>query len=587
MLSATRLTMFLCLAAGEAVTCCAQEKKACDLLTQADVESALGFKIERVEPRANGRQCWFYFLGPSTVFPGGPHTTEGLLVEVGQSASPSSVEYQSSLRAVASFPTVDVAGIGDAAHLADLGEQRGLHQFRFDIFMGGTKRLSLVGPAPGEKLKALALKALGGTGATGYAYSRAPVAAPVSAPKPLQGSDRFSSASYIAESQFLSALKEVSLSISGATSLTKYVPGSELRGYVEKALASYGIAVRPTAPISLRVEFDQIESPAERRVVYTKGPDQVYKFVLHNVVVSMEFNVRAAVMRNGKFHVVVAAPVTEAFQEQIVEEDSDVRKDVYGDEITPAMKEGLSSLVVFCLKDITGQSTVDGAPWYADSWTDKQKAAADAEIAKTMNAQAPLEDTQVEGVDSAPQLKLTTSTPDDPADSCPADSSWRNLWVAEFRRDRWTKPPEQSDLTLRHHFYCEKQAVLRLGSAYELFDNVELEESNAVFALNGALFRRPATLFSSRRLATSLPDALGGILQGSSREASPSFLRTCLSATVGRRLPPLGGRHLPPRSSRIRRRQVRSGRRRQTLRRRRPPRVRTFGNCVGNTLSML
>jgi hypothetical protein len=114
-----------------------------------------------------------------------------------------------------------------------------------------------------QNAKALAARALGKTGGTGYVYLGMPKSnAVVAASAPATGAEgaaataklfaqgkTFSQASYIRESQFLEAIKEVSLSFDPDLTLGQYISADEQRHYIVKALAQYGIDIRPNTPV--------------------------------------------------------------------------------------------------------------------------------------------------------------------------------------------------------------------------------------------------------------------------------------------------------------------------------------------------
>jgi hypothetical protein len=63
------------------------------------------------------------------------------------------------------------------------------------------------------------------------------------------------------------------------------------------------------------------------------------------------------------------------------------------------------------------------------SWTEKAKAAVDADFRKIMSAGAPVDKSPFEGLSSAPQIAV------EPAfnhESCKADPDWANTWKRIF-----------------------------------------------------------------------------------------------------------------------------------------------------------
>ena len=131
-----------------------------------------------------------------------------------------------------------IQGLGDAAF--GFGNELAGDLY---VFRGGVETLHLSGSLTVEKLKPLALKALGGPGRTGYAYGGTRPGAPpaptvTAANTPVVGGGSFSEAVYITPSEFLKQVKEVSLQIFNGA---KAVPEATVRAYLMKALAARGI----------------------------------------------------------------------------------------------------------------------------------------------------------------------------------------------------------------------------------------------------------------------------------------------------------------------------------------------------------
>ena len=68
---------------------------------------------------------------------------------------------------------------------------------------------------------------------------------------PLYAQNRYSQAAEIDDSEFLSTVKEVSLDLRSDDSLAQYISLAAQRNEIVSALAGYGIAVRPNAPVTL------------------------------------------------------------------------------------------------------------------------------------------------------------------------------------------------------------------------------------------------------------------------------------------------------------------------------------------------
>src|SRR5690349_919269 len=65
--------------------------------------------------------------------------------------------------------------------------------------------------------------------------------------------NKYSQAALIDNGEFLAAVKEVSLDLRSDTSLAQYISLAAQRNEIVKALAGYGITVRPNAPVTLMV----------------------------------------------------------------------------------------------------------------------------------------------------------------------------------------------------------------------------------------------------------------------------------------------------------------------------------------------
>jgi TPR repeat protein len=143
----------------------AQGKRACDLVTRADVEAILGIALREGIPTSDGGNCTFTNAGPGSTVPPAQRVT--LNVSVGYTApNPAAVEQWRKWIDENTYDNpVDLPGIGDAAFLA------GAPQYaKITVFTAGTTVLKIEGKATPEQAKAIALKALGGPARTGYVY---------------------------------------------------------------------------------------------------------------------------------------------------------------------------------------------------------------------------------------------------------------------------------------------------------------------------------------------------------------------------------------------------------------------------------
>lgn len=190
---ATGFVLLVWLTASASSVCYAQGKKACDLLTKADVESVLGVALqEPYSPRSGGKllegHCTFTNENDSK----NPPKVVYFNVDVSYSPAPNSAAVEQWLKDLDENPgfntapdPVEVPGIGDAAFMTQPWGGRTLCvQGRHDdvvairVSYGGQSTNS--GFLALEQIKALALKALGGPAKTGYVYgTRTPLSKPV------------------------------------------------------------------------------------------------------------------------------------------------------------------------------------------------------------------------------------------------------------------------------------------------------------------------------------------------------------------------------------------------------------------------
>ncbi|HYL36045.1 MAG TPA: tetratricopeptide repeat protein [Bryobacteraceae bacterium] len=135
--------------------------------------------LREPESRANGKQCAFTYTVSDNPR---PPKEEYFFVEVSYSPAPNQAAVEQALKGIDEHSNtyvepVEVPDIGDAAFVLQPGQ---LQYFTLHIFRGGTMTLTLSGSITLEQIKALALKALGGPGKTGYVYgTHAPLKKPV------------------------------------------------------------------------------------------------------------------------------------------------------------------------------------------------------------------------------------------------------------------------------------------------------------------------------------------------------------------------------------------------------------------------
>jgi hypothetical protein len=501
----------------------AQAATACDIIPLDDISAAFGREMflrpTRPQPPTI---CTFSSVGPFDR-PTGP--VVNLIISLFHASAPdrdAMVDEARRLLQQRQVQTTDVANVGDAAFWFGNEQTGELHVFR-----GGVEALVLAGQLPLEKMKALAAKALGGP--TGFAYNgtetlnRPGPTAIAAAEPPLVGGASFSQAVYITQAEFLKQLKEVSLFLDASPRLAKFMPPAQQRDYVTKALAAHGIAVRAGAPVALVAAFDELDGEGTTTKTYTDGRSETETFLIHDVFVTLDFYVRAVVMRNGQAHLVTVAPAHSSQGEQYVE-DSDLRKLLLGNPTVGDVKDLVGWLLDDSLDRLSTNDAIDPTPWYANGWTAAQRSAADAEFLRMMDSGQRPDPIPTIGIDTMPQVELYQPATDDPDEACPAPATWRADWASELQRTGWTKTSPQPALALRHSFSCRHMPVFRFPLGYvRLTDEVSLRESNAVFVLNGRVFRKPATLLSSHHEATDKGDDMAAAVQAFIRPSLDRF----------------------------------------------------------------
>ena len=506
----------VCLAQGKGSASDDRRKGSCDYITQSEAEAILGTTVGPTRDDRFG--CWFGQTG----WQNEPPNNKSVRLNVWNWSSPQVNWYADQRKKrtatkVAGKVVKDVPDFADAA-IWTWSPGYGV----FDAFKAGTVwvEVSFAGiweEHALQKGKELATKVLGGTAATGYVYAapkeEAPVVAapkPAPAPMPAPGvvepkpapppapmvipvgtGKTFSQSRYINQSQFLKAVKEVSLTFQAAPALEKYIPAAEQRSIIESELANYGITVRPNSPVSL------LATVAYKVSVYTKyvkSPSSGEQYPIHGLSFGMKFFVRAAAMRNGKLHLVAAAPAyCSTFG--TVDEATDFQKGLYGDSTTKDIREEYRNDVAVCLKTIATGTKAETKPWPVMSWTGKEKAASDAEFTKMIRGQATMDKRQLDGLETTPELFLE---PTRNGDFCIApDSSWRDLWAKAFQRVGLTDQRVESSLMLTHAYDCYFTYGLRQTHYFRVFDTISLVERNLVFELNGEVVRKPGELLSA------------------------------------------------------------------------------------------
>jgi hypothetical protein len=458
----------------------AQTKTACDLIPIADIEAIVGRKVYLRPTRPQlPTNCYYSTQDPFDNRPVQPVINLAIQFNHETTPDPEAVDNAARILKQQRGIMVDpIQGLGDAAF--GFGNELAGDLY---VFRGGvdTLHLSGSGTLTVEKLKPLALKALGGPGRTGYAYGGTrPVAPPAptltAANPPVVGGASFSEAVYITPSEFLKQLKEVSLKV---TNEAAAVADATERAYVTKALAARGITVRAGAPVSVVADF--------REVPPTVGDEDQ----IHHIYATLDFYTRVVVMRSGQAHLVMAAPAR-GYSESFYIEGSGLNKFVFGDTTWRDLNDMVAALIDIDLDQIDANNVIDDVAWPVKTWGAAQKAAADAQFLRLMSS-GKVDDDVLKDIATAPRLELVQPATDNPENFCSAPRDWRNRWNDIFDAHVWDLPTDPAR-TLRHSFSCSWQHYRR--GFFTVADDIALRESHGVFALNGRVFRKPVTLLA-------------------------------------------------------------------------------------------
>jgi hypothetical protein len=537
----------ICLAQGNVLPIAPPpEKKPCDVLTKAEAEAVMG---QAADLRGNNPfDCWYVEAGWTNK----PPKNKQVRLTAHTNATPQANELADSWKNMAAHPmptrtSKPLPNFVDGA-IWNWYQGHGGELFAFKAGMISVSVIvsGLPEDAAMHHAKRLAANMLGGSEATGYVYNtpkmdKPPVASadaiPTDKPGPvasLPGGKTFAEAVPIMSSQFLQEVKEVSLTVVPAATLTKYIPEAELRRYVVDLLNSYRISVKPTASVVLQVTVDELLSDFRTTTYWRDNfgqlPETHEDTHIHTFEVTVEFFVRTAVWRNGTFHPMVVSPVS-TFYYNYTNDANDIRKLFVGDEMPGLIRKLITEMLTLSFKDIAAGKTVDDIPWPVSRWSEKEKAAANAAFAKVM-ASSEIEKRPTEGLDSVPALELSPQIKDD----CKRDPTWQDFWSAEFQRMGWSK--SRPGLILYHFYVCEWAPITGFGDLYHLLDTIRLYESNVVFELNGKYFRTTAILFSKHRMMTTMSDQLAGAEQGFIPRSIMEFSTNLMLGK--RRVPPVG-----------------------------------------------
>jgi hypothetical protein len=343
---------------------------------------------------------------------------------------------------------------------------------------------------------------------------------------PAYAQNRYSQAATIDENDFLGAVKEVSLDLKSDDSLSQYISLATQRNEIVSALAGHGITVRPNAHVALAVRVTSQLPVIVSTNVRTNAV--VEKTVVHGIYINLRFFVKGAALRNGKLHLVWASPAS-CFNGSTLAEDNSLRKLLLGDTTLQDNRKMFVGVLLGCLNvfappappEPTSLRGIRAAaarqqaappvetPWVVNSWTDKAKAAVDAEFARIMSPGIPVDKSSVEGITSAPEIVLE---PHFDHDDCKADTAWRSRWAGNFQRLHWTDPQQPPTISLVHVFSC----VFAYGAAapryFGLSDAIFLREENLVFRFNGRVVRKWASLVTAHHEQLALEDDLASRL---------------------------------------------------------------------------
>jgi hypothetical protein len=292
-------------------------------------------------------------------------------------------------------------------------------------------------------------------------------------------------ARYMTQSQFLYSLKQVSLTlhVSGYP-LNEYLSAAQARDYIQNALANRGIIVRPNSPVALEVTL-------VHQGYRTTDVDE--PTVRHDYFLTLQFFMRGAVWRNGKIHALPVAPAS-AWWFTYVIEPNELQRVLLNESTGARLRQQFAQGVVDSLKAIDANTTVDAMPFPPHSWSDREKTQGNAEFARVMRADTPMDACLTLDLDVEPKLELTAKFKEP---VCAGEALIRELWGKEFQFLKWTRKVAQPPLTVEHEFHCRIDKDPGVKPAYHVIHHISLKEANAVFELNGELFRKPVTLQST------------------------------------------------------------------------------------------
>src|SRR5262249_20163133 len=152
--------------------------------------------------------------------------------------------------------------------------------------------------------------------------------------------------------------------------LNEYLSADQARDYILNALANRGIAVRPNSPVALEVTL----SHERRSTTGTNEPT-----VFHDYFLTLQFFVRGAVLRSGKFHALPVAPAS-AWWSGYVLEPNELQRLLLYEETGKRLRKQFAQGVVESLNAIGANTSVDTTPFSPSSWTEKEKLQGNADF---------------------------------------------------------------------------------------------------------------------------------------------------------------------------------------------------------------
>lgn len=312
---------------------------------------------------------------------------------------------------------------------------------------------------------------------------------------------------------FVKETKEVKLALNLDPWIAKIVPEDDLRKRVADVLAPHDIKVSDQAAVTLFVTVEDAPGDIKQTITYTNGTSTEGIYHCHLIYCEMSFLVRATALRHGKFYLVLASP-THSAGIFTLEEETGPRKLVFGRDIAPELKHKLDLSLADRMKFFFSPPTAGVvAPWPADGWSDQQKAAVNEAYAAFIKSNPKIEKRPNEGLDTAPELTLA---PEILIRGVAADPLWNKLWRSECEDFGWVKPADPPILFIYHYFGCAvaDKTAFEWPDYVEMYDNIELRESNLVFNFNGRLVRKEGGIFSYHRSKVAGSGDLNAVVEG-------------------------------------------------------------------------